>query len=133
MKAKSLGQKMRGSRNLTVFYDGSCPLCAREIAFYKRRKGAEKIDWLDASRSKSSEVVPGLTKDKALARFHIRSTDGELVSGGAAFAYLWAALPSFKFIGRIFQAQPFSSCLEGGYRVFLKIRPLLQTFFQKRA
>ena len=118
---------------MTVFYDGSCPLCAREIAFYQRRKGAEKIDWLDASRSKASEVVPGLTKDKALARFHIRSTDGELVSGGAAFAYLWAALPSFKFIGRIFQAQPFSSCLEGGYRALLKIRPLLQAFFQKRA
>ena len=124
---------MSSSNRLAVFYDGSCPLCAREITFYQRRRGADKIDWLDVSRSETPIVVPGLTKDKALARFHVRSADGRLVSGGAALAHLWAALPSFKLIGGILQAWPFSWCLEGGYNAFLKIRPCLQTFVRKRA
>lgn len=124
---------MSGSRKLTVFYDGSCPLCAREIAFYQRRKGAEQIDWLDASCSEAPEVVPGLAKDTALARFHVLSADGRFVSGGAAFAHLWATLPSFKFIGRILQARPFVWCLDWAYDVFLKIRPRLQFCVKKRA
>lgn len=29
----------------TVFYDGSCPLCSREIAHYRRLRGAESLKW----------------------------------------------------------------------------------------
>ncbi|MEC8852758.1 MAG: DCC1-like thiol-disulfide oxidoreductase family protein, partial [Pseudomonadota bacterium] len=34
---------------LTIFYDGGCPLCAREIAFYRRRAGAGRLDWIDVA------------------------------------------------------------------------------------
>ena len=53
---------------LTVFYDGACPLCRREIAFYRRRRGAARIRWLDISRAPEGEVAPGLSRCAALAR-----------------------------------------------------------------
>ena len=34
---------------LTIYYDGSCPLCRREIAFYRRQPGSERLDWMDVS------------------------------------------------------------------------------------
>ena len=37
---------MGDARPLTVFYDGACPLCDREISFYKRRRGAEGVRWI---------------------------------------------------------------------------------------
>jgi predicted DCC family thiol-disulfide oxidoreductase YuxK len=110
----------------TVFYDGACPLCSREIAFYQRRKGADRIDWIDVSGAPGAEVAPGLTRDQALARFHVRNADGTLVSGGAAFAALWTALPGFRYVGKLFQTEPFVPLLEAVYRIFLRVRPRLQ-------
>jgi hypothetical protein len=34
---------------LTVYYDGACPLCRREIDFYRRRGRAAPIEWVDAA------------------------------------------------------------------------------------
>lgn len=42
---------------LSVFYDGDCPLCQREIAFYRRRSGAERIRWIDVA-SCDEAVLP---------------------------------------------------------------------------
>jgi len=86
---------------LTVFYDGACPLCRREISFYQRRDGAESVRWIDVSRSPAGEVAPGLSRDAALARFHVRDAAGRITSGGPAFAKLWEALPAFAVLGRV--------------------------------
>ena len=119
------------SEKLQVFYDGSCPLCAREIAFYQRRQGSDAVCWVDVADRETLEVTPGLSKDEALARFHVKKSDGSLVSGGAAFAELWAALPGFRTLGRLAQRPVFVWVLNGSYDVFLKFRPFLQRLAAK--
>jgi predicted DCC family thiol-disulfide oxidoreductase YuxK len=120
----------------TVFFDGSCPLCSAEIATYRKCRGADEIDWVDVAHDSANEgtdiVAPGLTRKAALRRFHVRRADGTIRSGGAAFAELWAALPALSWVGRIGQRRPVTIVLEGAYRLFLPIRPLLQRWFQRR-
>lgn len=123
---------MSKAAKLTVFYDGACPLCEREISFYRRRKGASSISWVDVSRSSGNEVATGLSKDRALARFHVLSSDGTIVSGGKAFAKLWAALPSFRLWGKLFQVRPLDWILDRAYVLFLRIRPRLQAIVSRR-
>jgi predicted DCC family thiol-disulfide oxidoreductase YuxK len=118
---------------LTVFFDGACPLCANEIAFYRRSRGGEDIRWVDASRSTNAEIAPGLRREDALRRFHVLHADGKIASGGRAFADLWAALPGIAWIGRQFQRWPLAVLLEGAYRLFLPIRPWLQRRLKARA
>jgi predicted DCC family thiol-disulfide oxidoreductase YuxK len=129
---KGGAQAMSRSETTTVFYDGACPLCAKEIAFYQRRKGADRLSWIDVSGAPGPHVAPGLTRDQALARFHVRTADGTLVSGGPAFAALWAALPGFRHLGKLFQTAPFVPLLEAIYRIFLRIRPRLQSALRAR-
>lgn len=111
---------------VTVFFDGGCPLCTREIDFYRKRAGAEAVSWVDVSAVEGETVAPGLTRDAAMARFHVRRGDGALLSGGAAFAELWRALPGFRLIGRIAAIRPLPPLLEFAYRAFLPVRPYLQ-------
>ena len=116
-----------------VLYDGGCPLCSREIAFYRRQQGAELIDWVDVSATLDQEIVPGLSQDQALSRFHLTKPDGTLISGGAAFAELWAILPSFRPIGRLFRLPFFVWVLNGAYECFLKFRSFVRRVLGDRS
>ena len=76
-------------QKLTVWHDGACPLCRREIALMRRLDRAGAIDFVDATDEHAS-----CPTDQAdlLARFHA-SEDGVLLSGAAAFAAMWRAIP----------------------------------------
>ncbi|MEM8935548.1 MAG: DUF393 domain-containing protein [Pseudomonadota bacterium] len=111
---------------MSVYYDNACPLCQREIAFYRRCRGADKIEWIDIRRSSESEIAPGLSCEAALQRFHVRNRDGEHLSGAQAFVALWNELPQFHWLARIGRAPFMLWILERGYRLFLTFRPALQ-------
>ena len=115
---------------LTVYFDGSCPLCRREIALYRRQRGAERLAWVDVSAP--AALGEGLSCEAAMRRFHVREAQGRLLSGGAAFARLWRALPAWRVLGWVFAVPPLSWALEAAYRVFLPLRPRLQRWLRRR-
>ena len=123
-------------RRLAVFYDGSCPLCVKEIGFYRRRRGADAIDWIDVSAGLTGPApvmaAPGLTRCDAMARFHVMDARGALHSGGDAFARLWSALPAFSLAGRLARLQPIGWALNRAYNGFLRLRPQLQRLVARR-
>ena len=49
---------------LTVYYDGSCPLCRREIALYQGLQSLHPIRWVDVSGSFTCDS--GLTCEVAM-------------------------------------------------------------------
>lgn len=119
-----------------VFFDGSCPLCAAEIATYRKCRGADDVDWVDVAEDTTGgereRLAPGLTRHDAMRRFHMRRADGKIVSGGAAFAELWSALPALAWAGRIGRLPGIALLLEGAYRLFLPVRPVLQKMLRWR-
>lgn len=108
----------------TVYYDGACPVCAREIAVYQKAEGADRIAFVDANICAPASLGPDLSSEAALARIHVRLADGRLVSGAEAFAALWLSLPGWAWLGRIARAPIVLPVLEIGYRGFLKLRRL---------
>ncbi len=109
----------------TIYYDGACPLCSREIALYKRLEGAETLRWVDANAAAPEDLGPDLTREQALARFHVREADGRLVSGGSGFVVVWRRLAATRWLAWIASRPPVSWLLEPMYRLFLRIRPWL--------
>jgi predicted DCC family thiol-disulfide oxidoreductase YuxK len=109
---------------LTVYFDGACPVCSREIAVYQRQAGAQACAWVDVSQCSEETLGPGLDKNRALARLHVRRADGGLVDGAAAFVLMWQALPATRWLGRVAAVPPLPWILEGAYRAFLRLRPL---------
>lgn len=106
-----------------VYFDGGCPVCSREIALYQRMGAGGELapTFFDVSGD-ADEPAPDLTREAALARFHVRRGDGALVSGAAAFIALWRATPSLRWAGRVLSVPPLPWLLERVYRGFLKVR-----------
>lgn len=111
---------------LTVWYDGACPLCVREIALMRRldRRGA--IAFLNV-------VGPGpaacpIARELLLARFHARTRDGRLLDGAAAFAAMWREIPLLRPLAWLAAAPGMLWLLERAYRGFLRVRPRLQAW-----
>ena len=120
------------TRSLTVFFDGSCPICSKEINFYKMRAGADELSWVDVSDEEIPIPIQTRSREELMARFHVLSSSGELVSGGAAFAELWASLPAFTIFGKIFKLPILRYLIDVGYDIFLTLRPKFQNLFHKR-
>ncbi len=112
---------MGAQATCTVYFDGDCPVCRREIRHYRTRAGDRALTWVDAARA-DARLGPGLTRDAALARMHVRREDGTLVSGAAAFAVLWSRTPGYTWLGKVASLPPVNAAMEAGYRGFLVAR-----------
>ena len=110
---------------LTVLYDGACPLCSREIAWYRRQAAGEDIRWLDLSRCEEAALPAGISHTDALARFHVVDGHGRRVTGAAAFARLWACYPGLRRLAWLAERPGIAQAMELGYRGFLHLRPSL--------
>ncbi len=113
---------MTRNSNCTVYYDGACPVCRREIAHYQRLRGAEAIAWVDAATCDEGALGSGLDRSRALARFHVRDADGALVSGAQAFVAIWRRLPAFAWLAPLASSRPVLALLEVAYAWFLRAR-----------
>jgi predicted DCC family thiol-disulfide oxidoreductase YuxK len=114
----------------TVYFDGSCPLCRAEIGHYRRQDEAGALCFVDVSEP--SAVIPNdLTQQQAMSRFHVRTGDGALLSGAAAFVEVWARLPSWRWAARAAALPGVLALLERGYRLFLPARPTLAAILAK--
>lgn len=112
----------------TVYFDGSCPLCRAEIGYYRRKDQVGALRFVDIS--KASAVTPeGITQQRAMKRFHVRASDGRVLSGAAAFVEVWNRLPKWRRVARAASLPGALAALELGYRIFLPVRPLISRLF----
>ena len=117
------------SHAVSVWFDGECPLCVREIALMRRLDKRRRIEFIEIQSAASCPV------DRAalMQRFHARERGGELVSGAAAFAAMWRAIPILRPLGLIARSKVVLSMLEWLYLRFLGVRPWLQRRLASRA
>jgi predicted DCC family thiol-disulfide oxidoreductase YuxK len=114
---------------LTVWYDGACPLCIREIALMRRLDTRRAIHFVDVAPE--TTACP-LDRQLLLARFHAQEADGPVLSGAAAFAAMWRTIPMLRPLGLVARNGVVLAMLESLYRAFLKIRPRLQALAAPR-
>jgi predicted DCC family thiol-disulfide oxidoreductase YuxK len=109
--------------SVTVWYDGACPLCIREIALMRRLDRRGRITFVDVAQG--SDVSCPIDRAQLLARFHAEE-DGQLLSGAAAFAAMWRAIPLLRPLGLAARHPLALKVLEAAYLRFLVLRPRLQ-------
>lgn len=114
---------------LIVWHDGGCPLCRREIALMRRLDRRGKIEFVDVLQSPAQSCP--IDRAEMLARFHV-SENGQLLSGAAAFAAMWRAIPLLRPLGLAARSPWLLAKLERLYLFFVRFRPRLQRLFTGR-
>lgn len=112
----------------TVFYDGSCPLCVSEINYYNKIDTHQSLQFIDVSAN-DFNLNGTLNRMDAMERFHVISSDGELLSGAAGFVEVWQGLPRWRLLAKFFALPGLTFLLELVYRAFLLVRPILVRLF----
>jgi predicted DCC family thiol-disulfide oxidoreductase YuxK len=112
---------------LTVWFDGACPLCRREIALMRRLDRRRAIAFIDIEQDHSCPI----DRSELLARFHAQE-DGKIVSGAAAFAAMWRAIPIMRPLGLLARNGIVLAALERLYIAFLVVRPRLSAWARRR-
>jgi predicted DCC family thiol-disulfide oxidoreductase YuxK len=112
----------------TVYFDGSCPLCRAEIGYYRRKDQSGSLCFVDVSES-GALTPQGVTQRGAMERFHVRASDGRVLSGAAAFVEVWTRLPKWRWAARIASLPGVLATMELGYRMFLPVRPSISRLF----
>lgn len=77
---------------MELYFDGACPLCAREVAFLRRRDRAGRIRFTDIAAPGFDAAATGIAWRDLMDRIHARLADGTVVEGVEAFRRLYALL-----------------------------------------
>lgn len=105
-----------------VFFDGDCPLCAREIRLLRALdRGRGRIRFTDIAAPEFAAAAYGMSHEAFMASIKARTPDGAWLDGVEVFRRLYAAvgLGSAVALSRL---PGVSWALEQGYSVFAKNR-----------
>ena len=121
MEAIKSDEKMK----MKVFYDGLCVICAKEIEHYKAKDIDNKINFVDISSSSFDPTIEGLSAEKVQKVFHVKDTNGVILTGVEGFIAIWNHLNIFKPLATLANHTLTRPVFDFGYYAFTKLRPFL--------
>ncbi len=86
---------------ITVFYDGKCGLCSKEIAHYKRVAPQGIFIWQDITIDASALEALGISYADGLKLLHAIDGKGTIHIGVDAFLLIWQQLPRWRIMGML--------------------------------
>lgn len=113
---------------LTIFYDGACPLCKREMRWYQSNNPHGRLTFVDISQVDFVAEAYGRSNQDFMARMHVRDADGVYTTGVDAFILIWQAYPEkskFQRVRKIIGVPGIKHLARLFYALFARYRHLL--------
>ena len=106
---------------LTVFYDGSCPLCMREMQSLRRYDREQRLSLVDLRDRERLRHWPQIDRDAAMAILHAVRDDGSLVTGLDVTAEAWSLVGRHRWL-KILRLPGIRVLADVAYRGFARHR-----------
>jgi len=106
---------MTKNTDTCVIYNGSCPICSREVDAYQRASDRAGLSIAYHDMTQTDLAQFGLTPQQAAQEFHVLK-DGTLYNGLPAFVQLWSDLPRMMWLARVIQWPVIWQVANLGYR-----------------
>ena len=106
---------------MTVYFDGECPICRREIDLMKMFNRKDHLQFIDFSTSLYRSADHGLNQCDLGRVIHARWSDGTLITGVEVFREMWEAI-GLGFLARFSRLSGINKLLVKAYAWFAKNR-----------
>jgi predicted DCC family thiol-disulfide oxidoreductase YuxK len=106
---------------LTVYFDGECPICRREIDFMKIFNRRNHLQFIDFSASSFLSPEHGLSPCDLGKVIHARWSDGTIITGVEVFREMWEAI-GLRALARLARRPTVNKLLVRAYAWFAKNR-----------
>lgn len=103
---------------ITVFYDGKCGLCSREIDHYRKVAPPGIFQWQDVTVDASALKARQVDLVEALRLLHALDAQGNLHVGVDAFLLIWRNLDRWRLLARIVALPGIRPLTDRLYRLF---------------
>ena len=125
-------------RELTVFYDGACPLCAKEISHLngldESPSGQCAIEFVDLASLPDDATLRArlgsgstVTRSDAMGSLHIvNNRTGAVSTGMESFVAMWSRLPYWRTFSRLFSVPGVMPVANVVYGVWARNRNVLK-------
>ena len=106
---------------LTVYFDGKCPICRREIDLMKKFNRKDDLRFIDFSDASFQSTDPDLNTCDFARVIHARWSDGTVITGVEVFREMWEAI-GLGVLSRFSRLSPINGLLVKAYGWFAKNR-----------
>lgn len=109
---------LRGlDRECEVWFNGDCPVCSWEIGSYERVADRHRLPlrFHDSMRAARPLAAYGLRLEHLERRLYLRDEQGRIFSGFGAVLALWARMPGYRWLWRVFSLPPLRATCETLY------------------
>jgi len=86
---------------ITVFYDGSCSVCAAEIEHYRRQDQAGRLVLVDVGSPDFRPESYNIDRQAFMYELHVIDRNGRVYKGIEAFWAIWQAFPAATLYGML--------------------------------
>ena len=107
---------------LTVYYDGICKMCSKEINYYKKIAPPKCLRWVDIARNGNALENYNVSQQEALLYLHVKDESGKLHIGVDAFKVIWSHLPNWRWLSILLNFSPIHFLAQKLYILFAKNR-----------
>lgn len=107
---------------ITVFYDGKCGLCAREINHYRKIAPPDRFNWADVASHPQMLEGYAVSQADALRYLHAVDGSGRVHKGVAAFALIWNEINGWRRFAPMLAWPGVRHVAEAVYALFAHIR-----------
>lgn len=106
--------------SLTIFFDGGCPVCSREINHYRKLEALTALEWIDVTLEPERLVTHEIPLLDAMAEFHVMDETGQFHKGADGFLLLWSTLPYYRYLAAFFHQLHLEPLLRDWYTRFAR-------------
>ena len=92
--------KFQGSASvISVFFDGKCNLCSKEINYYQRIAPKNTFNWVDITKTPGELDKFEIKLSDGLRLMHVADSNGNIFTGVDAFIIMWKQIKYWKILG----------------------------------
>lgn len=122
--------RLAGPR-VALFWDGGCPLCRKEITYYKwLDQDRNAVDWVDINAQPEKIEMHGIAVSTALEKIHALELvpagvdqKPQMLIGGPAFLAVWSHMPYWSLLPPLIRNVPFAMpAVDAAYNWWAKRR-----------